>query len=177
MLIENKLKRKGGSFVDMGDGTIYHFKDDGTGREVAAVTNPSHIARLLGITEAYSIPADQLAAMTQPAAAVGLPVTPAPVVSVAPVVPAPAPVVTEVPGDLPPPQGGADPGGTGAEQAQDAAASGQGAGVTDGGELTPETPIETIRAIYREEIGREPNANYKAATLIGQIEAARKAKS
>lgn len=179
MLIENKLKRRGGSFVDMGDGTTYHFKDDGTGREVASITNPTHIQRLLGIPEGYRIPDDQLAAMSQPAVSVGAVVLAEPVATKAP-----APAVTSV--VVAPAQAvlqNADGPGEGGNPDTGAAEGGQGGadqtGASETGlvELTADTPIETIRQVYRDEIGREPNANYKAATLIAQIEAARKAKS
>lgn len=58
MRIETTLIRKGGSIVDMGDGTSYHFRPDtpaGT-RHFAIVTNKAHIKRLLSI-EGYE-PAD-----------------------------------------------------------------------------------------------------------------------
>lgn len=178
MLIENKLKRRGGSFVDMGDGTTYHFKDDGTGREVASVTNPAHIQRLLSIPEGYRIPEDQLAAMAaqQPVGAVYLaepkaPGTPPPAVTTVAVTPPPA-VLQNTDG-----AGESDKPASGAAEEGQGGADQTGASETGLVELTADTPIETIRQVYRDEIGREPNANYKAATLIAQIEAARKAKS
>lgn len=60
MLIECKIKRKGGSRITMLDGTTYHFAPaDGDNRNahVALVTNPDHIQRLLSITEGYRLAA------------------------------------------------------------------------------------------------------------------------
>lgn len=48
------IKRQGGTKVDI-DGVNYHFKpekDDGP--HVAEVTNPAHVARFIGIPEAYA---------------------------------------------------------------------------------------------------------------------------
>lgn len=55
MLIESKIKRAGGSHVDL-DGVAYHFKDDGTGRHVAEVLSRRHLAVFLAIPEGYQIP-------------------------------------------------------------------------------------------------------------------------
>lgn len=58
MLIECKIKRKGGSRIVMLDGTTYHFAPaDGANAapHVAFVTEPAHIERLLSITEGYRI--------------------------------------------------------------------------------------------------------------------------
>lgn len=55
MLIECKIKRKGGSRIIMVDGTAYHFTPDPDGRHVAFVTEPAHIERLLSIPEGYRI--------------------------------------------------------------------------------------------------------------------------
>lgn len=154
MLVECKLKRPGGSQVELG-GVTYHFKDDGTGRHVAMVSNSDHLGRLLSITEGYKLAADQAA---QPAAP-----TPAPV---APSAQAPAPAVVVVAQ------------GAGAVQTKQAAAL-----VPDQEEpqgtptLSEDMDIEQIRDIYERELGRKPNPNWKAATLIAGITGARNATS
>lgn len=162
MLIECKLKRQGGTVVDMGDGTTYHFKDDNTGRHVANITVSKHIAILMGIPEGYAIPDEQLATMVAPAA---------PGIQPAPEAP---PVETKAVVDVAVQQATID---AAKKAEEDPPATAEVA--TDGAaaELTDDTPIETIREAYRAEIGREPNANYKAQTLIAHIEAARKAKT
>lgn len=53
MLIESKIRRKNGTHVTMGEES-YHFAPDATGRHVADVKDPDHIARLLSITEGYA---------------------------------------------------------------------------------------------------------------------------
>lgn len=52
MLIQSKLKREGGTIIGLGD-IDYHFKDDGKGNHVCEVTDESHIAKLLAITEGF----------------------------------------------------------------------------------------------------------------------------
>lgn len=57
MKIELKLKRAGGSKIDMGDGTTYHFKPEDGRHEsphVAEVGDSKHMKRLLSI-EGYEI--------------------------------------------------------------------------------------------------------------------------
>lgn len=56
MMIRCTLERKGGTVVDIDDDT-YHFKPqiNSKGAHVAEVTNPKHIGRFLGITEAYEV--------------------------------------------------------------------------------------------------------------------------
>lgn len=57
MKIELKLKRTGGSEIDMGDGTAYHFKPEDGRHEsphVAEVGDSGHVKRLLSI-EGYDI--------------------------------------------------------------------------------------------------------------------------
>lgn len=57
MKIELKLKRAGGSEIDMGDGTTYHFKPEDGRHEsphVADVADSKHMKRLLSI-EGYEI--------------------------------------------------------------------------------------------------------------------------
>lgn len=49
MKIELTLKRTGGSHIDMGDGTFYHFKPDASGAHVCDVDEPRHIKRLMSI--------------------------------------------------------------------------------------------------------------------------------
>lgn len=167
MLIECKLKRQGGSVVDMGDGTAYHFKDDGTGRHVSNITVSKHIAILMGIPEGYAIPDEQLASMITPEAP-GAQTKPDSAQVAATIVIQPTeanPVSQPDEGQTTVPVTTA-PGGTDQRDSVDAVA-----------ELTEDTPIETIREVYLAEIGRVANANYKAQTLIAAIEAARKAKT
>jgi len=52
MKIICKLKRAGGTKVELGK-TTYHFVEDKDGDHVAEVTDEKHIARLLSIPEAY----------------------------------------------------------------------------------------------------------------------------
>lgn len=53
MKIICKLKRAGGTKVELGKDT-YHFVEDKDGDHVADVTDEKHIARLLSIPEAYA---------------------------------------------------------------------------------------------------------------------------
>jgi hypothetical protein len=53
--IECKLKREGGTTVEMRDGTKIKFKPDATGAHVAEVTNPKHVQALLAVSEGYRI--------------------------------------------------------------------------------------------------------------------------
>lgn len=167
MLIECKLKRQGGSVVDMGDGTVYHFKDDGTGRHVSNITVSKHIAVLMGIPEGYAIPDEQLASMITPEAP-GVQTQPAPAPVAATIIvqpvqaePVAQPEQSQTTEPVTPTPGAAD----------------QRDAVDTVAELTEDTPIETIREVYLAEIGRVANTNYKAQTLIAAIEAARKAKT
>jgi hypothetical protein len=52
MKIQSKLKREGGTVVELGDVT-YHFKDNGEGAHVAEVTDKAHIEHLLAIKEGF----------------------------------------------------------------------------------------------------------------------------
>ena len=54
MKIECKLKREGGSVIEVG-GTTYEFLPDANGAHVAEVTNTEHVERFLAIPEAYGI--------------------------------------------------------------------------------------------------------------------------
>lgn len=68
MLIECKLKRPGGSKIDI-DGAVYHFKPktDGPGDpHVCDVTDKLHAQRFLGIAEAYCLPGDAPAPKHEP---------------------------------------------------------------------------------------------------------------
>lgn len=77
ILIECKLRRKGGTFAEIG-GTTYHFAPDNQDRHVAAVSDPDHIARFLSITEAYRMAAGAQAKAAAPAQGIAAPVTPEP---------------------------------------------------------------------------------------------------
>lgn len=60
MLIECKLKRQGGSKIDIG-GTAYHFKpasDEPGAPHLCDVKDKLHAQRFLGIAEAYCLPGD-----------------------------------------------------------------------------------------------------------------------
>lgn len=162
IILQCILLRKGGTTVEMSDNTAYHFKDDGLGNHVAAISNMDHVQTLLGIPEAYRIfSAGQTVA---PADAVG---ATAPVVQAAavPAAPPPAPVVPPAP--LTPP---VVPPTTEPKPSTDGDA-GQNVGAQT--VLDPTADIETIRAAFRLEVGREPNARAKAETMIAQIEAVR----
>ena len=52
MKIACLIQRKGGTIVDMGTES-YHFAPDKTGVHCAEVKDPAHVARFLGIPEAY----------------------------------------------------------------------------------------------------------------------------
>lgn len=152
IILQCILLRKGGTIVEMSDNTAYHFKDDGLGNHVAAISNMDHVQTLLGIPEAYRIfstgsavaPAEAVGAtgqVVQAAAATAAPPSP--------------PVVPTTPEPKPPVDGDA----------------GQNAGAQT--VLDPTADIETIRAAFRLEVGREPNPRAKAETMIAQIEAVR----
>lgn len=53
MLIQCKLKRAGGTVIELGD-TSYHFKPNDKGDHVAEVTDDDHADTLLAITEGYA---------------------------------------------------------------------------------------------------------------------------
>lgn len=78
MKIECKLKRNGGSKVDI-DGIEYHFEPLNDGAHVADVEDKDHIDRFLAISEGYRVYHGELAPEGKPqtiAAAVGLAVKP-----------------------------------------------------------------------------------------------------
>lgn len=54
MKIECKLKRDGGSKIDL-DNTEYHFAPGADGAHVAEVEDDEHVARFLAIPEGYRI--------------------------------------------------------------------------------------------------------------------------
>lgn len=54
IIIEALCHRPAGkNIIEMGDGTVYDFRDDGTGRQITAVSVEAHATRLLSITEGY----------------------------------------------------------------------------------------------------------------------------
>lgn len=59
MKIQCTLIRNGGTKVELDDAE-YHFKDDGSGRHIADVTNREHIKRLLAIPEAYQLTDEEI---------------------------------------------------------------------------------------------------------------------
>ena len=72
MNIECKLKRQGGTKVELG-GKEYHFEPRADGRHVAFVEDEAHRDRLLSISEAYrvavDVPAPAKIELPKPAAA------------------------------------------------------------------------------------------------------------
>jgi hypothetical protein len=54
MLIESKIRREGGSHIDIG-GTDWHFKPGADGAHVCDVTDEAAIARLLAIPEGFRL--------------------------------------------------------------------------------------------------------------------------
>lgn len=55
MLIKSKIRREGGSRIDI-DGVNYHFKPEGKSPEhVCEVEDKEHIARFLAISEGYEL--------------------------------------------------------------------------------------------------------------------------
>ncbi|WP_417261680.1 hypothetical protein [Celeribacter sp.] len=53
MIVQCKIKRPGGTEVEMNDGTVYQFKPDQEGRHVAKVSNNDHFQRFMQIQEGY----------------------------------------------------------------------------------------------------------------------------
>ena len=154
LIIECLLIRKGGTQVDMGDKTIYHFKDDGTGAHVATISNPLHIGTLLGIKEAYRVygaAAAEAAVGIAPAATAMI--QPAPIAAPAIVAPVIAPTMAIVPAPAP----SIDPPTTLNAQLG----------------LDADMDINQLRAVFLQEVGREPSAKAKPETMIAQIEAVR----
>lgn len=68
MKIECKLKREGGSVIELG-GVEYHFKPQADGAHVDDVAYEEHIERFLSIPEAYCIYKPGTAVKEAPAAA------------------------------------------------------------------------------------------------------------
>lgn len=55
VLIESLCRRPAGqNLIEMSDGTTYDFRDDGTGAQVALVSDPAHQRKLLSITEGFA---------------------------------------------------------------------------------------------------------------------------
>lgn len=153
LIIECLLIRKGGTQVDIGDKTIYHFKDDGNGAHVATISNPEHIGILLGIREAYRVyGAAAVEAPLGVAPAATATIQPAPIV--APVI---APVAAPAPAIVPTPAPSIDPPTTLNAQLG----------------LDANMDLDQLRAVFLQEVGREPNARAKPETMIAQIEAVR----
>jgi hypothetical protein len=66
MLIESKIRREGGSHIDIA-GVDYHFKADTSGVHVCDVTDEAAIARLLAIPEGFRLVSAVLAPTAAPA--------------------------------------------------------------------------------------------------------------
>lgn len=64
MKIVCKLKREGGSKVELGD-TTYHFKPNAAGDHVADVDDEQHAQQLLAVTEGYEAYGDDAEPDTQ----------------------------------------------------------------------------------------------------------------
>lgn len=75
MKIECKLKREGGSIIDI-EGVAYEFKPQADGAHVADVGNDAHAERFLSIPEAYGIYRAGKAVKEAPAPAPGVDNTP-----------------------------------------------------------------------------------------------------
>lgn len=58
MLIESKIKRPGGSYIELG-GITYHFAPNAEGRHVCEVDNDDHVDRLLAIPEGFRLYRDK----------------------------------------------------------------------------------------------------------------------
>lgn len=160
LLIESIIQRKGGTKIKLGT-TAYHFTPDDKGRHVAAVEDPDHIGRLLGIPEGYRIPreadADKPAVSGAALGASGAKVESATVKDL---------TITKDQGkaaQLPPKAEGSEP------------ASGQTdpkpapAGATDLADMD----IDQLRAAHKDEIGREAHPQAKEETLRAKIQAQR----
>lgn len=149
MLVESILKRQGGTHVEMRDGAKYHFKDDGTGRHVAIVSNSEHLGRFLSITEGFRLVTDSSGSVAPATGALD------------------AKLATGATVDV-------------SEVKSDAVTKGDGVSATEvvsADDLTEDSDIELIRAAYAQMLGRNPNPNWKAATLLAGIAAAKKALS
>lgn len=205
IIIESLCRRpKGQNLIDMGDGTIYDFRDDGTGAQVALVSNPAHQRKLLSITEGFAFKG---APGAQPvvASALSLPaleaafdaIVPASVTEAGPVPPKPpatfaeaealmaqfgAPdpksaayaafphLVENLPPTAPPEPAPAtlqkpvtppaDP-----SEASDLA-------VSEHADLNGKGLAE-IRAIFKDEMNKNPSPRHKIEMLVAQIEAVR----
>ena len=180
-LVECILKRDGGSRVDMGGGSVYHFhpKNDPAqaGRDIAVVSDKAHFQRFMQIPEGYQIPED-LSATAAPALT-----TPAPVNTILPDAAGPADVApvtlpdpdgnppsTETPAPAPTPEP-VDPVTLQPPAAPDAAPA------LPDEEALRAMDIETLRAQAEVEIGRKPSPKAKTDLLVSQIMATREAKA
>lgn len=201
IIIESLCRRpKGQNLIDMGDGTIYDFRDDGTGAQVALVSNPAHQRKLLSITEGFAFKG---APGAQPvvASALSLPaleaafdaIVPASVTEAAV---APKPPATFAEAEALMAQFGA-PDPTAAAIAsfphlveppappEPAPATLQKpvtppADPSDGGDLAVSEHADLngkglaeIRAIFKDEMNKNPSPRHKIEMLVAQIEAVR----
>jgi hypothetical protein len=179
-LVECLLRRPPhGTKVEL-DGTVYHFKPDQDGREVAVIHNPAHLGKLLSISEAYTL--FGVASKEPDATALGLDAGANPVQ----ITPEPAPAPEHAPAPAPEPEQAANtivpqPAQGDAPKADPLDHDGDG---KKGGSLAQgdedDTPadlagksLDELRAVFQAEIGRKPNVNAKPETLIAQIKARR----
>ncbi|WP_126975576.1 hypothetical protein [Frigidibacter oleivorans] len=154
LIIEALQKRPGGSHHRVGDGTAYHFADDGTGRHVCAIASADHAQQFLRVAEGFRL------AGTTAATSIGVP----------PVSPAPAPQVSPAPVPAP---GGVEPAATATVIEPTPAPTPAPAPATETPLALVDMSLDQLRDLFAKEVGREPNARAKAETLIAQIEATR----
>lgn len=167
ILVECLAKRQGGTVVDFDDAEApdgrvsYHFKDDGTGRHVAPVSNEAHLQRFASITEGFRIRMHPTAAAS---AGHGLG----------------AQVQSEI-------ASGVDAAAAAAKAQADAdaaaakaaeAAAAREAGKDAGKDAdSPEAEMAALRAEYQRVTGQPARHNAKAETLRAQIAAFTDAKA
>lgn len=149
ILMKCLLIRAGGTHVNI-DGANYHFKDDGMGNHVCAISDMKHVSRLAGIPEAYEI----FGAAPQPETAIGLGMT-LPPVQVGQITSAPQAPTQLMNSDKP----------KDAEPLKTTANAEAG--------FSSEMTLDELRALFLAEVGREPSARAKPETLMAQITAVR----
>lgn len=146
-VFECKIKRPGGSFVDMGDGTTYHFSPDYGGRHVAVIDSMEHITKFMQIPD-YAllnlVPATSTAPDTKTEQ---------------------APVMLEKP-----------PVTVAPEKDEDGTALQDDLPTADSDGNYSEADEAAIRAIFKAELGRVAPPKSKPETMVAQIIAAREAR-
>lgn len=156
------LVRKGGTIVDLPqivDGqerkVSYHFKDDGQGNHVAIISDMKHFQLLAAIPEAYEVFGFS---DVQTDTAIGI--TAADMTAKIADTPIKISAVTIDPVAAPAPLPEADPAPM---QTTINAQAG----------IDPNMDIDQLRALFKQEVGRDPSAKAKPETMIAQIVAVR----